>query len=97
VAKKSTAATDGSTEAFGANFARHCRYGEKANYTNHSCDPNAGFGSSPISLVAMRDVQVGEEITFDYAMSECIENMEGNDGWNCEWCILRSLSVLFVW
>ena len=40
-----------------------------ADYTNHSCDPNAGFGS-PISLVLMRDVKQGEEITFDYAMSE---------------------------
>jgi SET domain-containing protein len=36
---------------------------------NHSCDPNLGF-SGQIGLVTMRDVQPGEELTFDYAMSD---------------------------
>lgn len=36
-------------------------------YCNHSCDPNAGFGGN-ILVVAMRDIEVGEEITLDYAM-----------------------------
>lgn len=36
---------------------------------NHSCDPNAGF-EGQIMLVAMRDIQPGEEITFDYVMCE---------------------------
>jgi uncharacterized protein len=36
---------------------------------NHSCDPNCGmFGS--IMLVAMRDISPGEELTYDYAMSD---------------------------
>lgn len=43
--------------------------GDPADYFNHSCHPNAGF-NSPISLVAMRAVAVGEELCFDYAMSE---------------------------
>ncbi|PKO11642.1 MAG: SET domain-containing protein-lysine N-methyltransferase [Chloroflexi bacterium HGW-Chloroflexi-10] len=43
--------------------------GDPADYFNHCCDPNAGFGS-PISLIAMRGIQPGEEICFDYAMSE---------------------------
>lgn len=34
---------------------------------NHSCEPNAGFRGQ-IFLVAMRDIEAGEEITFDYAM-----------------------------
>lgn len=34
---------------------------------NHSCDPNSGF-KGQIFLVAMKDIQKGEEITFDYAM-----------------------------
>jgi len=34
---------------------------------NHSCDPNAGFDGQ-IVLVAIRDIAVGEEITFDYAI-----------------------------
>lgn len=37
-------------------------------YINHSCDPNAGI-KGQIYLVAMRDIQAGEEITFDYAMT----------------------------
>ncbi len=36
---------------------------------NHSCDPNLGF-SGQIGLVAMRDIAAGEELTFDYAMSD---------------------------
>jgi len=46
--------------------------GDPADYFNHSCEPNAGF-NSPISLVAMRDVPAGEEICFDYAMSDANE------------------------
>lgn len=38
-------------------------------YVNHSCDPNAGL-SGQIALVAMRDIMPGEEICFDYAMSD---------------------------
>lgn len=36
---------------------------------NHSCEPNLGF-LGQIGLVAMRDIQPGEELTFDYAMSD---------------------------
>jgi SET domain-containing protein len=60
---------------------------------NHSCDPNLGF-SGQIGLVAMRDIQAGEEMCFDYAMSdggpydefecfcgseECRKKVTGND------------------
>lgn len=41
-------------------------------YINHSCDPNAGFHGQ-ISLVAMRDIAQGDEITIAYAM--CIGNV----------------------
>ncbi len=44
-------------------------HGETADYFNHSCEPNCGL-DSPISLVAMRTIEVGEEATFDYAMSD---------------------------
>ena len=40
-----------------------------ADYVNHSCDPNCGIVGS-ILLVAMRDVQAGEELCFDYAMTD---------------------------
>lgn len=42
---------------------------ETGDYLNHSCDPNAGI-SGLLKIVATRDIAAGEEITFDYAMSE---------------------------
>lgn len=42
---------------------------EPADYVNHSCNPNAGLRGQ-IALVAMRDIELGEEITYDYAMSD---------------------------
>lgn len=42
-------------------------------YINHSCSPNCGIRGDIIG-VAMRDISVGEEITFDYAF---LDN-EGN-------------------
>lgn len=41
----------------------------KGDYVNHSCNPNAGL-SGQIGLVAMRDIEIGEEVCFDYAMSD---------------------------
>jgi len=34
---------------------------------NHSCDPNCGLHGE-ITFVALRDIHVGDELTFDYAM-----------------------------
>jgi uncharacterized protein len=42
---------------------------EPADFINHSCSPNAGI-CGQITLVAMRDIKQGEEITFDYAMAD---------------------------
>jgi uncharacterized protein len=42
---------------------------EPSSYFNHSCNPNLGFNGQ-IVLVAMRDIAAGEEICFDYAMSD---------------------------
>lgn len=42
---------------------------EPSDCFNHSCDPNVGF-SGQVALVAMRDIQPGEELTFDYAMCD---------------------------
>jgi SET domain-containing protein len=36
---------------------------------NHSCNPNLGFFGQ-IGLVALRDIKEGEEVMFDYAMSD---------------------------
>jgi SET domain-containing protein len=40
---------------------------EDSDFFNHSCDPNSGF-KGQIFLVAMRDIEATEEVTFDYAM-----------------------------
>jgi hypothetical protein len=37
-----------------------------ADWINHSCKPNCGM-QGPITVVAMRDISPGEELTFDYA------------------------------
>jgi uncharacterized protein len=40
-----------------------------ADWINHSCDPNAGLRGQVV-LVALRDIEVGEEVCYDYAMSD---------------------------
>lgn len=42
---------------------------DPADFINHSCNPNAGL-SGQIVLVAMRDIAPGEEVCFDYAMTD---------------------------
>ena len=42
---------------------------EPGDMINHSCEPNCGaFGTS--SVKAMTDIKIGEELTFDYAMTD---------------------------
>ena len=42
---------------------------EPGDSINHSCEPNCGMRNAT-TIVAMRDIAVGEELTFDYAMSD---------------------------
>ena len=42
---------------------------EPTDHVNHSCTPNCGFRGQ-VSLITMRKVEAGEELTFDYAMSD---------------------------
>lgn len=54
---------------------KHALFDRPAVLTNHSCDPNCGIRDNPFGgfdFVAMRDIAPGEEITWDYAMSEYI-------------------------
>jgi uncharacterized protein len=66
---------------------------EEAHYVNHSCEPNAGMAGQ-ISVIALRDIEAGEEICFDYAMcdgspydeftclcgsAQCRKTISGND------------------
>jgi hypothetical protein len=47
--------------------SRRPRKPEDVEFFNHSCNPSCGF-KGQIFLVAMRDIEEGEEVTFDYAM-----------------------------
>lgn len=38
-------------------------------YLNHSCDPNVGVAGNYM-FVALRDIKSGEELAFDYAMTD---------------------------
>ncbi len=55
-------------------FAIHGGYITKV---NHSCNPNCGIklnDQSAHDFIAMRTIEIGDEITFDYAMRNyCIE------------------------
>jgi hypothetical protein len=46
-----------------------------ADFINHSCAPNLGF-TSPITLVALRDIAPEEELSFDYAMTDATPTLE---------------------
>lgn len=42
-------------------------------FVNHACEPNAGIRTNDLGLpdlIAFQDIRAGEEITFDYAMTE---------------------------
>ena len=42
-----------------------------AHFQNHCCDPNTWFAEGDAdAIIARRDIQPGEEITYDYATSE---------------------------
>jgi len=61
-------------------------------FLNHSCEPNVGFGGNTV-LVAMRDIETGQELTTDYALFDdsdgtmechcgralCRERIDGQD------------------
>ena len=42
---------------------------DPADYANHSCDPNCGMVGS-VLMVTRRAVEAGEELCFDYAMTD---------------------------
>ncbi len=50
---------------------------EPGDMINHSCEPNSGIAGTS-SVQALRDIEIGEEITFDYAMSDSSQYDEFN-------------------
>ncbi len=49
-------------------------------FMNHSCDPNVWM-QDEVTLVARRNLSLGEELTIDYALFEADENFVGK--WSC--------------
>jgi len=54
---------------------RHLLFDRPAVLENHSCNPNCGIRNNSFGgfdFIAMRDIAEGEEITWDYAISEYV-------------------------
>ena len=54
---------------------RHVYFDEPGCRINHSCDPNTGVRNNDrggYDFVALRDIELGEEITFDYGTTEYV-------------------------
>ncbi|MGE3279036.1 MAG: SET domain-containing protein [Candidatus Altimarinota bacterium] len=58
--------------------------GGLAELVNHSCDPNCGIEGSSY-IVARKEIQAGEQLTWDYAMTE-------DSDWSFEGCLCGSES-----
>jgi hypothetical protein len=58
---------------------------DATDWINHACDPNCGF-LDEVTLVALRPIEAGEEITFDYAMSDSTEYDEFDCGCGSSMC-----------
>ena len=53
-------------------------------FLNHSCNPNCYIEWQNLNLVALRDIQIGEEISFNYNTSEYdLINMVQNCSFKC--------------
>ena len=50
---------------------------EAGDMINHSCEPNSGIAGTS-SVQTLRDIEIGEELTFDYAMSDSSQYDEFN-------------------
>lgn len=53
-----------------------------SDYINHSCSPNIGMDDC-LTMVAIRDIEAGEELTCDYAFWEADENWVLRCDCNC--------------
>ena len=62
-------------------FSVEDRGADPTYFINHSCDPNTWMEDA-FTIVAKRDVEVGEELTIDYALWEADENYVSR--WECK-------------
>ena len=64
-------------------------------YINHSCEPSAGIKGT-VTLVALRRLEVGDEVTIDYSTIEADPNWHMTCGCGSKHCrkIIRSVEFL---
>lgn len=65
-------------------------------FSNHSCDPNVGV-QGQIVFVAMRSVQPGEELTHDWAMTDCDDSDDSSMACNCGAACCRRIVTGMDW
>lgn len=53
-----------------------------SDYLNHSCNPNIGFRDA-LSIIAIKDIIAGEELTIDYSFFECDSTWKLKNTCNC--------------
>ena len=65
-------------------------------YTNHSCRPNVFFNTSTMELIAIEDINIGDEICFFYPSTEL--DMSQPFTCNCgrDWCVKEIKGALFM-
>ena len=61
---------------------------EPGDSINHSCSPNCGLRNAT-QLIAMRDIAVGEELTYDYATSDASDYDEFDCACGSDNCRIR--------
>jgi len=71
---RAIAEVDGPTRmSVALGWDRHVEMDAPATLLNHHCEPNLGVRENALSaydFVALREIAAGEEVTFDYAMTE---------------------------
>jgi len=74
VCGRAIAEVDGPTRmSVALGWDRHVEMDAPATLLNHDCEPNLGVRENAFSaydFIALREIAAGEEVTFDYAMTE---------------------------
>ncbi len=65
-------------------------------YINHSCDPNVFFDTSSMKLVALKEIQFDEEMTFFYPSTEWEMTQSFNCYCGCSQCVGEIKGAAFL-
>ncbi|MDD7805501.1 MAG: SET domain-containing protein [Endozoicomonas sp. (ex Botrylloides leachii)] len=75
IGKPTAELTERTWQSLQVGINRHVRMDQPFELVNHSCNPNCGLKLNQYggyNLIAMKDIAINEEITFDYCMSEWV-------------------------